>query len=293
MADEVTVRGDEAALRRAHDTLRRRQWRAEQRAGEPPTAPREPSGLIWTWDDDESWLWCLERSDSTDEAILAGLVCPVQQVAAIWQHLHGIGGPRGWRHLSHSVFTGDPVAEELARLAPHQVVATKLQLDVTDTPPPQGVRMTAMDPQHFAAFRERSIEMYVEQAIDSGAETDPSRARTLAEQLTDQALPQGVDTSDEWVCELHRGDEVVGDAWLSRQGERLFLYDIMVREDLRGQGIGTQALRACADLTRRIGPRHLALNVFGSNPRAQQLYLREGFTVTERIIQLDLSSPED
>ncbi|WP_370410983.1 GNAT family N-acetyltransferase [Streptomyces fradiae] len=50
-----------------------------------------------------------------------------------------------------------------------------------------------------------------------------------------------------------------------------------VREDLRGQGIGTALIRAAEELARERGRTHLGLGVGDDNPRAAALYARLGY----------------
>ncbi|MFD5327284.1 GNAT family N-acetyltransferase [Streptomyces sp. NPDC127092] len=50
-----------------------------------------------------------------------------------------------------------------------------------------------------------------------------------------------------------------------------------VREDLRGQGIGTALIRAAEELARERGGTHLGLGVGHDNPRAAALYARLGY----------------
>ncbi|MFG3348979.1 GNAT family N-acetyltransferase [Streptomyces sp. NPDC048018] len=51
-----------------------------------------------------------------------------------------------------------------------------------------------------------------------------------------------------------------------------------VREELRGQGIGTALIRAAEELSRERGKTHLGLGVAPDNPRAAALYARLGYT---------------
>lgn len=59
----------------------------------------------------------------------------------------------------------------------------------------------------------------------------------------------------------------------------LGLQGVAVHPDAQGCGVGTALLRAAETIARERGVRKLRLGVFGSNPRAQALYAREGWVV--------------
>jgi len=62
------------------------------------------------------------------------------------------------------------------------------------------------------------------------------------------------------------------------QDDTLLMDGIFVSEEARGQGIGTQLLRAIKAEAQARGLRHIRLDVIDSNPRARALYERESFT---------------
>lgn len=67
---------------------------------------------------------------------------------------------------------------------------------------------------------------------------------------------------------------------LSRDDDHFLLDGISVQTAARGQGIGAALIAAIADLARQGGHQALHLDVVNSNTRAQDLYRRLGFTVT-------------
>lgn len=76
-------------------------------------------------------------------------------------------------------------------------------------------------------------------------------------------------------------------AWPNR-GE---ISDLIVQEEKRGQGIGTQMIRALCDLAyERFGISAIEIGVFSNNNRALLLYERLGF-VPYRSIQLHKGAP--
>ncbi len=282
---ELTGQDAARARRQAHADLLSRQWRAEKRPG-AVGPPLDVPGRIWTWDEGASWMWILERPD---QAVLAGLHCPADEVAIRWPEIRALAGAQGWDSLTFSVWADDPISAAVLEATGSIPVATKMQLAVAGVPLPVGVSLEPMSPQRFAAFRERSIEVYVDDLLASGPSTDRASARAEAVRITDGQLSDGVATAGHTLCQIRRDDQLVGDLWIADDRHRCFLYDIVVDQALRGQGIGTQALRAAAEHTRRNGAIWLGLNVFAANSRAHALYLREGFTVTEQIVTLELT----
>lgn len=66
-----------------------------------------------------------------------------------------------------------------------------------------------------------------------------------------------------------------------RQPGTLLMDGIAVAPELRGQGIGTQLLQAVCEHARANGCADVRLDVLDSNPRARNLYEREGFVVVK------------
>ena len=65
-----------------------------------------------------------------------------------------------------------------------------------------------------------------------------------------------------------------------RGGRSAYLYDFVVREDLRGQGYGRRALELFEAKLRELGVGRIGLNVFGYNHAARALYEKMGYQVT-------------
>ena len=61
--------------------------------------------------------------------------------------------------------------------------------------------------------------------------------------------------------------------------ERAYLYSFRVRPEFRSQGLGSRMLQTVEDDLRRREFNRITLNVARDNPRARQLYERDGFQV--------------
>lgn len=78
-----------------------------------------------------------------------------------------------------------------------------------------------------------------------------------------------------------------GIAALDRKSERTWLLDLLyVRPSARGQGLGTELLRAAAEHVQDHGAEMLALEVLESNAGARRLYDRLGFRTIERVLAM-------
>ena len=62
---------------------------------------------------------------------------------------------------------------------------------------------------------------------------------------------------------------------------QLLMDGIAVRSDHRSKGVGRLLLREIADVARELGDHTVRLDVVDTNPRARQLYEREGFVATD------------
>ncbi len=81
-----------------------------------------------------------------------------------------------------------------------------------------------------------------------------------------------------WLALQHpRGDPGVG-----------FIYNIVVDESFRGRGYGREAMQLAEEEAKRRGLHALALNVFGHNRIAWDLYLSLGYRETSVRMKKDL-----
>ena len=112
----------------------------------------------------------------------------------------------------------------------------------------------------------------------------------LARELLADAVRQALaDDRHALILVTRRGGRLVGVAYLSfglileRGGTAMFLEELYVVPELRGQEIGTALLRAALDVARARGCRSVELEVEGSHARAANLYARAGFQPLERV----------
>ncbi|AUX41606.1 uncharacterized protein SOCE26_030270 [Sorangium cellulosum] len=145
------------------------------------------------------------------------------------------------------------------------------------------VSLRPLEPAELEAFIHLTVRGYAEEraeAVDARAEDAARNARAQVEAL----LPQGLATPDHHLFAVLEGDVAVGHLWIavtSVDGFRsVFLYDIHLREDARGRGIGRRVMALAEEAARGLGARDLELHVFASNTRALRFYEALGFRIT-------------
>jgi GNAT superfamily N-acetyltransferase len=120
--------------------------------------------------------------------------------------------------------------------------------------------------QHY----ERGLEASL--AEPTGAFAERCLARLIADTQTDGIMLVAVE--DERVVGY-----IAGAAQHNMQEASAYFYvmDVSVAETMRGQGIGTDLMRAMEDFARQHGHTRLMIGVLASNVRVHQLYRRLGF----------------
>ena len=88
------------------------------------------------------------------------------------------------------------------------------------------------------------------------------------------------------------GDEVVGFGQLMRWKDLGEISNLIVREDNRGQGVGTAIIQKLMRLAYEQGMITVEIGASEGNPRAEALYRRLGFVENRRVI-LRLNTVEE
>jgi ribosomal protein S18 acetylase RimI-like enzyme len=150
------------------------------------------------------------------------------------------------------------------------------------------VRLVTMSPDAFSQFHDRLVREYATDKVAAGnwPEQD-SLERSEAE--IRGLLADGLATPDHqvWTIEDDAG-RAVGDLWAAThvtRSDTLYIYDIEVRPEARGRGIGEAALRALETWARVAGYRRIGLQVFGTNQVARRLYARTGYVETNVLME--------
>jgi GNAT superfamily N-acetyltransferase len=132
----------------------------------------------------------------------------------------------------------------------------------------------------FDSWRASSCAGYAESMIVSGG-LPPDAARKRAEADYAELLPDGLSTAGHSVYVVEEEGEPVGSLWVAERdgdGDRsLVTFAVEVDENRRGRGLGRAAMVFAEEEARRRGISAVALNVFGGNEVARNLYRSLGY----------------
>lgn len=146
------------------------------------------------------------------------------------------------------------------------------------------IRLQPMQESEFAGYKAQTVRQYAAQLEIEGV--DPEKARANAQETIDKLLPLKHETPAQHLFTIKSGEEnvSVGYLWLGTDpaagAHSAYIYEIFVRPEFRGQGVGTAALREAERWAIQSGKTKLALNVFWHNEGARRLYARLGFIET-------------
>lgn len=149
----------------------------------------------------------------------------------------------------------------------------------------QNVTLRPMTEPEYLIWLPVQIREYADSKIQSG-NWSKTNALELAQQQTSDLLSAGLKTEHHKIFSIVSCSDrvVLGNIWVKLSGDPgdpvAFLYNFSVGEIHRGQGFGTAALKILEEHLRKEGVRNLRLHVFGFNIKAQHLYRRLGFEVT-------------
>jgi ribosomal protein S18 acetylase RimI-like enzyme len=115
---------------------------------------------------------------------------------------------------------------------------------------------------------------------DAGMQAEEARAKADHDFASLVREGRPADGQQLFVIEDTETGDAVGRAWL---GERfpdqpiVFLYDVEIDGQLRGRGLGREAMLLVEQEARRRGFAEIRLNVFGGNETARSLYRSLGY----------------
>lgn len=145
--------------------------------------------------------------------------------------------------------------------------------------------LTPMLRSAYASYRERAAHGYAEDNVTSGR-WPAEGALQRSYNSFDELLPQGTDTSDNYVFDIRdeATETTVGILWfavVTKHGiKSAFVYDIEIWPEYRRRGHARAALFALESLAAGLGLTHIGLHVFRHNVGAQALYQSVGYEVT-------------
>ena len=143
--------------------------------------------------------------------------------------------------------------------------------------------MRPMTTDEFARWDETELENYAAEVAAARGVTR-GEARRLAEEGRQRYLPDGLQTAGVHLL-IGEDDagERIGVLWVGPNPDGVgpaWVYDIEVVEGRRGEGWGRALMLEAERVAREDGHAELALNVFGSNQVARNLYESLGYATT-------------
>ena len=148
------------------------------------------------------------------------------------------------------------------------------------------VRLKPMTEVQFERYLATAVPGYAQAHIAAG-DCSPEDALALAQVDYRELLPDGLKSANQFlftICDDALGDDEVGIIWIAvkeaRSARSAYIYDIDIREDLRGKGYGRLAMAEVEKQVREMGIFKISLNVFGYNHGARALYEKIGYQIT-------------
>ncbi|MFD2079263.1 Acetyltransferase (GNAT) family protein [Actinopolymorpha cephalotaxi] len=204
-------------------------------------------------------------------------------------HVEDWARANGLPRVATTIDPNDPAQSAL--FGAYTVTAQRMQRTLTDAPPPElpeGLAGRAMTEAEFPAWREGSVAGYAEE-IAVGRALSPEEALTQANAEFDELLPDGPATENHSILVLETGDEPPGstysaEIWVRHHLDagRAFVFGVSVVPELRGRGLGRAVMHLGERAVLAAGDPVLALNVFGPNTTAINLYTSLGYRITDQ-----------
>ena len=147
------------------------------------------------------------------------------------------------------------------------------------------IHLVPMTEEQFAGYLRTAVQDYAQAHIKAG-DCDPAEALPKAQAEFKELLPEGLQTKNHHLCMCHEDvlGEDIGMIWFSIKDalpvKPAYLFDFMIREELRGKGYGRKALARFEQMAYEMGIGKVSLNVFGWNHAARALYEKMGYQIT-------------
>jgi ribosomal protein S18 acetylase RimI-like enzyme len=137
-----------------------------------------------------------------------------------------------------------------------------------------------MTEEEFESWFPQMRDGYANDMVED-AGVEPEKAATMAASQMESLFPGGKPSAQQLVYVLEVEGERVGELWLCDRDDSfqhsLFIYFVGVDEAHRGKGYGKAAMDLAEAEARRLGVGRVALNVFGRNEVARNLYRSLGY----------------
>ena len=149
------------------------------------------------------------------------------------------------------------------------------------------VQLEPMTETQYQSYLDTAVEDYAQAHLKSG-DCAPEDALRLAQEDYQKLLPDGLQSKNNFLFSIH--DDALGDnetngmVWFAVKAKRVvrsaFIYDLNIREDLRGRGYGRKVMERVEEQAQEMGIDTVGLHVFGYNHAARTLYEKMGYQIT-------------
>jgi ribosomal protein S18 acetylase RimI-like enzyme len=137
-----------------------------------------------------------------------------------------------------------------------------------------------MTTEELANYLATTFDAYRIELLEAGRSSEEAD-QNIAENIG-RAFADGAPINGNELFSVMRGEQVAGVLWIAPRGPvgSWWIYDIELRPEFRGQGLGRATMLLAETAVRERGGTELGLNVFGRNATARGLYESLGYEPT-------------
>ena len=153
------------------------------------------------------------------------------------------------------------------------------------------IALRKMSQEEFAAYVKDSITKYAEETQQADR-CSKEEALEIARQSFQRLLPNGLDSSNQFLFSIYNGSTRIGSLWFGLKGaalnQKAFVYDIVLSPESRGKGNGKKAMLLFEEMVTELGIKSAGLHVFGHNEIARRLYENLGYRATNILMSKEI-----
>lgn len=153
------------------------------------------------------------------------------------------------------------------------------------------LQLEPMSAADYADWRAICIPDYAAEKVAAGTWLE-AEALQRSEETLNKLLPDGLATPEHWLFTLRAGLDGtrIGFLWFARHEHTAYLYDIYIAAEHRRRGYGAKAMQLLEQAAAERGFESITLHVFGHNAAARELYLKQGYAITDLTMRKELPS---
>lgn len=155
------------------------------------------------------------------------------------------------------------------------------------------IALRPMTESEYSDYIHIAVPTYADEKM-KGENLSREQADEVARESFAKLLPHGIASEDQFLRTIIESEtgKAIGTLWYAKRATprtHVWIFDFIVDPELRGRGIGAEALRLLEIEVRALGISSIGLHVFGHNESAAGLYEKTGFRTTNRIMVKDLA----